>query len=188
MKKMTLLQKVCAQKANPVNLLLHLIGLVGAAYYLWLNNWEWAVLFGVVLPLVGQTYAWFVEKGHAHKMTMLREVMLSHAEPVSATMHLIALVLAVYGFWNHDYYYLGGAIMVCAIGHLFGTTLMTDVAPKMVKKLNVLDLALIKYGSIVFGLIVGAYASEFVIAYVWWFVAALFVFSARPFVHFFVKD
>lgn len=180
--------KVHAQKANPVNFLLHVVGIVGAAYYLWFNNWQWALLFGLVLPLVGHIYAWVNEKGHNPKMTMFREVMLGHAEPINATMHLIAAVLAVYGFWYHDYYYLAGAVAVGAIGHLFGTALMTNVAPKMIKKLNVLDLALIKYGSLVVGLIVGAYAAEFVITYVWWFVGAAVIMAARPVAHFFFND
>jgi len=188
MKKMSNYHKVHAQCANPVNFLLHIIGVAGAAYYLWLNNWQWAVLFGVLLPLVGHIYAWINEKGKAPKMTMLREIMLGHAEPVNATMHLIGAVLAVYGFWHHDYYYLAGALIVIAIGHLFGTTLMTQVTPKMIKRLNVLDLALVKYSSMVCGLIIGAYAHEFIVGHIWWFVAAFFVLLARPFAHFFLND
>jgi hypothetical protein len=188
MKKMTYFQRVNAHHANPVNFLLHLIGIIGAAYYLWNQNWEWAVLFGLVIPFIGGVYAWFNEKGKPVKMTMLREVMLSHAEPVNAMMHVIGIVLAVMGFWNHDYLYLAGAVAVISVGHLFGTTLMTNVSPKLTKKLTVLDIMLIKYSMLLLGVLIGAYGAEFVLQYRWWFAAAVLVFTARPFAHFMLHD
>ena len=187
-KKMTFYEKVNAQGANPVNFLLHIVGFVGGAYYLWIANWEWAVLFGIGLPVVGHVYAWFTEKGKAVPNSMLRELMYSHSEPVNAVLHFIGLVLAIMGFWNHDFVYLGGAVVLCALGHLFGATLMTDVAPKMVKRLTVMDMMLVKYSSLAFGLLIGAYASDYVVMYRWWVLAFVLVFAARPFAHFFLKD
>lgn len=188
MKKMTCFQRACAQDANPVSFLLHLVGFVGAAYYLWNQEWEWALLFGLALPLAGHFYAWFTEKGKPARMTFFREVMYSHSEPVNAVLHLIGFVLLVMGFWNHSYLYLGGAIAVMAVGHLFGASFMTEVTPKLVRKLNTLDLMLIKFSTFLFGMLVGAYAFGFVLQYRWWVAALVVVFAARPFAHFMLHD
>jgi hypothetical protein len=188
MKKMSFYQRVCAQDANPVSFLLHVVGFFGAAYYLWYQNWEWAVLFGIVLPLIGHIYAWFNEKGKTVKMTMFREVMYAHAEPVNSVLHLIAGILAVMGFWGHNYLYLAGALGAIALGHLFGAAFMTEIAPKLVKRLTILDLMLIKFSTFFFGVLVGAYGFAFVLQFRWWFAAAVLIFAARPFAHFMLHD
>jgi len=185
---MTFFQRVCAQDANPVNFLLHMIGLVGGAFYLWNQNWQWAVLFGLILPVVGHMYAWFNEKGKSVKMTFLREVMYSHAEPVNAVLHSIGIILAAMGFWYHDYLYLCGAVAVIGVGHLFGSAFMNEIAPKLVKKLTILDLMLIKLSTFLFGALVGAYGFGFVLEFRWWFAALVVVFAARPFAHFMLHD
>ena len=187
MKKMTSCQRLCAQDANPVNFLLHVVGFIGAAYYLWNQNWQWALLF-LVLPVVGHMYGWFNEKGKAPKMTFFRELMYSHSEPVNCILHLIAVVLAVMGFWHHSYLYLGGAIAAVATGHLFGAAFMTEVAPKLIKQLNVLDLMLIKFSTFLFGMLAGAYAFGFVLEFRWWFAGLVLVLAARPFAHFMMHD
>lgn len=188
MKKLSFYQRVNAQAANPVNFLLHLIGLIGGAYYLWNQNWQWAAAFGLFLPFIGGVYAWYTEKGKNVKMGMVRELCLSHAEPVNTVLHLIGLILAVMGFWNRDYLLLGGAVIAVSLGHLFGAALMTEVMPKMIKRLTVLDLMLMKYSSLLFGLLVGAYAMPFVLDFQWWIVGLMVVLGARPFAHFFMNE
>ncbi len=188
MKNMSPYQRVSAQTANPVNFLLHLIGFIGAGYYLWNQNWQWAVLFGVLLPFIGHVYTWFAEKGKNVPMNLWREIWLSHAEPVNTALHLIGFVLAVIGFWRHDYYYLAGAVAAMCVGHLFGSALMTNVMPRMIKRLGVLDLMLIKVGAFAFGILVGGYASAFVMDFRWWILGVVVVASARPFAHFFMSE
>ena len=83
---------------------------------------------------------------------------------------------------------LAGAVVACGVGHLFGSTLMTTVMPRMIKRLGVLDLMLMKMGTFAFGVLVGGYVSGFVMDFRWWLLGVVVVASARPFAHFFMSE
>ena len=51
-------------------------------------------------------------------------------------------------------------------------------AEKVVKKMNVWDMALLKTCVVLIGIIIGAYISVFVQQYIWWFVAVAVILYA----------
>jgi len=53
------------------------------------------------------------------------------------------------------------------------------------KKYSVLDIGLIKWSCILFGMVVGAYFSEFTLRYVWLFVIIAVILAIKPVVTYF---
>ena len=49
---------------------------------------------------------------------MFDKLIDKHKNPWSLFLHLVALVIAVYGLWNHSWTWIIIAIVVAAIGHL----------------------------------------------------------------------
>ena len=50
---------------------------------------------------------------------------------------------------------------------------------------NIYDLAMFKWSAIVFGMLVGAYASPIVKSYVWLFVVVFLLLAAKPLIKYF---
>lgn len=183
----TTMQKLALQKANPINFLLHVIGIVGAIYFLWEQNWVLALVLVILFPGVGSLYAWQVEKNKNVKMTLFREVMIAHAHPVNAFFHGVMLILLVIGLWTHDWYFIGAAIVAVCFGHLFGTAYMKEVAPARLKRLTLMDMGLIKMAMILAGAVLGAYLSAFVMQHLSWIVLAFVLLIIGPDYKFFLK-
>ena len=50
------------------------------------------------------------------------------------------------------------------------------------KKYSVMDIGLIKWSCILFGMVLGAYLVDFVLSYVWLFIIAAFILAIKPIV------
>ena len=53
------------------------------------------------------------------------------------------------------------------------------------KKYSVIDIGLIKWSCILFGMVLGAYLADFVLDYVWLFIIVAFVLAIKPIVAYF---
>ena len=53
------------------------------------------------------------------------------------------------------------------------------------KKYSVIDIGLIKWSCILFGMILGAYLSEFTLRYIWLFIIAAVILAIKPIVTYF---
>jgi len=42
-----------------------------------------------------------------------------HKNPWNQLLHLIALIIGIYGLWNHDWLWIIIAIVVIILGHIF---------------------------------------------------------------------
>ncbi len=56
-KKPTWFERILLEHANPVNLVLTIIGMGLLAYGLWTHSWVW-IITGVVLNFLGHLYCW----------------------------------------------------------------------------------------------------------------------------------
>ena len=115
---MTKFQRVLVGHAHPVNVVLHALGISWALYFLWQNNWYWAAIFGLGLPIVGSLAVWGMEKELTK--TPLGQLMLVHEHPVNLGFHISGWVLLAYGVWIHESTIILTAVSLGLIGHLWG--------------------------------------------------------------------
>lgn len=50
---------------------------------------------------------------------MLDKLVDRHKNPLNQILHLAALVVGVYGLWNHDWVLIIVAVVVAIVGHMF---------------------------------------------------------------------
>lgn len=55
------IERLCLEHANPINLLLHLLGLIIIVYGLWINVLGY-VIIGIIIILLGHIYIWAINK------------------------------------------------------------------------------------------------------------------------------
>ena len=53
------------------------------------------------------------------------------------------------------------------------------------KKYSVIDIGLIKWSCILFGMVLGAYFADYVLGYVWLFIIVAFILAIKPVVTYF---
>ena len=56
------------------------------------------------------------------------------------------------------------------------------------KKYSVIDIGLIKWSCILFGMVLGAYLADFVLNYVWLFIIVALLLAIKPIVAYFKED
>ena len=55
-------------------------------------------------------------------MNYLKKVFDWHKNPVNASLHLIALIVLIFSFWNHSWIGIVTAFVIALIGHLIQET------------------------------------------------------------------
>lgn len=116
---LNLLERIMVQHAHPVKLVLEVIGIMWAIYFLWQGNWQWAIVSGIGLPLLGTILVWGRDERRLTG-TWLGKVMLMHAHPLNFVLHLVGFVPMVYGLWLHDTVYILAGLTAVILGHLWG--------------------------------------------------------------------
>ena len=56
------------------------------------------------------------------------------------------------------------------------------------KKYSVVDIGLIKWSCILFGMVLGAYLADYVLSYVWLFIIVALLLAIKPIVAYFKED
>lgn len=103
---MNKLQKWYGQHAHPVTSIFHIIGFMWAIYFLWQRNWIFALIFVIVLPMVGGIYGMLDEKGKKVPLTPFRKLLIGHARPLSILFQIPGYILIIYGLWLHNTIYI----------------------------------------------------------------------------------
>lgn len=116
---MTFFERIFAQHAHPTKLILETLGALWAVYFLWQQNWIWALIFVIVLPILGTILVWGKNEEQLSQTT-LGKFMLTHTHPLNALFHIIGAVPLAYGLWVHSALYIFLGISGVVIGHLWG--------------------------------------------------------------------
>ncbi len=70
--KLRWLERKCLEYCEPVNLLLHLIGVIIIIYGLWINVLGW-VAIGIIFPIAGHIYVMSINKKQQNKQKMKKK-------------------------------------------------------------------------------------------------------------------
>lgn len=107
------------QHLHPTKFILELIGIMWATYFLWQQNWLWAVVAGFGLPILGSILTWRVNTDQLRKSSYARLVLI-HAHPLNILLHIVGAAITVYGLWNHQTLVILSGISVLILGHVWG--------------------------------------------------------------------
>lgn len=116
---MNFLERIMVQHAHPTKLILELVGIIWGVYFLWQQNWVWAVILGLGLPTLGTILVWGKDEEQL-AATLLGKVMLMHAHPMNFLLHIVGFIPLVYGLWTHLPIPILTGITVIVIAHLWG--------------------------------------------------------------------
>lgn len=123
---MNKLEKLYGQHANPITLILHIIGFMWAIYFLWQGNWILALIFIIILPLIGGIYGILDERGKKIPLTPFRKCLMGHTRPLSILFQIPGYVFMVYGVWVHSNFYILLSISSFLLATLFACTKKGD--------------------------------------------------------------
>ena len=57
-----------------------------------------------------------------------------HKHPINVVLHIIALIIGIWGLWQHDWNLIGGAVLIAALGHIIQAIAMRKNKKVTVKK------------------------------------------------------
>lgn len=115
---MNTLQKLMLEHLHPVKFILETIGTIWAVYFLWNQNWLWALVFGLGLPLLSTILLW--NKKLPDSRSGYAKLALIHAHPLNLILHLIGGAVAIYGIWMHGSIAILLGVTIILVGHLWG--------------------------------------------------------------------
>lgn len=116
---METIERLMLQHLHPTKLILEVIGIMWAVYFLWNQNWLGAVVAGLGLPLLGSILTMRVNTDQFRKSSYARLVLI-HAHPINMLLHIVGAVIAVYGIWRHDTVLILTGVSVITLGHAWG--------------------------------------------------------------------
>lgn len=113
------LERFFLRRAHPVRMFFDMASLPWVVYFLWNQNWPYAMgvfVLGSVLGLMA------TRRVDCDKMasTFLGRVALLHLTPFNITTQLIALFPTVYGLWVHSTEFILIGVSLLFIGHITG--------------------------------------------------------------------
>lgn len=115
---MNTLQKLMLEHLHPAKFILETIGTVWAVYFLWNQNWLWAAIFGLGLPLASTLMVW--NKKLPDLRTGYAKLALIHAHPLNLTLHIVGGAVALYGVWMHETITILVGVSIILLGHIWG--------------------------------------------------------------------
>lgn len=107
------------RRAHPVAIVLDLIGSIWAIYFLWLQNWQYALGIIVLERVISILLVWKVNLNELAN-TAIGKIALLHLHPFNFTVQLVGLIIALIGVWQHSTVYTLAGISLIVLGHFFG--------------------------------------------------------------------
>jgi hypothetical protein len=116
---MTFLQELMLSRGHPRQIILHVVGGMWTAYFLWQHNWIWALGCFAISELTSELLS--TQTGaEMLAQTTLGKLMLLHANPLNFFVQLIAGGLLVYAIWMHSLTGIMAAASLILLGHFAG--------------------------------------------------------------------
>jgi hypothetical protein len=123
--KMTTLERIFIRRGHPRWLILGMVGAVWAFYFLWVHNWESALVAIFVSGILGTLLTGRMSEERLAQTT-LGKIMLLHLHPVNLSLQIAGFALLVYSVWIHSPMYIMVAISAILIGHMWGWSKVSE--------------------------------------------------------------
>lgn len=115
----TFLERIVLMRFHPISLLFSVTGLIWFSYFLWQNNWQYALAVMVAARLLALSIVWRIDY-KAMAATPMGKLGLLHIHPVNLVIQIAGAVAAVWALWTHSTPVLLAGISVLILGHAFG--------------------------------------------------------------------
>lgn len=118
-KNLTWLEVLTLRKFHPRAILLEIVGVNWAVYFLWNNDWQRALLIYLAASFLSTVSVWNISP---EKMasTRLGKLALLHLHPFNFIVQALSLIPIVYGIWIHSADFILYGVSGLLVGHLFG--------------------------------------------------------------------
>jgi hypothetical protein len=116
---MTFFQRAYVQATHPRYAALYGIALAWSAYFLWSQNWIWALAVVVLGKSMALATVWNEDTSRMVR-TGYGKLILAHRHPVNYALHVVGLVGVAYGLWTHAGAWILAGLSVTTLGHLWG--------------------------------------------------------------------
>jgi hypothetical protein len=123
--ELTFLERVVLRRAHPRMVVFRLVGVIWATYFVWLNNWQAALVAVFAGGICGYLSVPQMDFKTMAEST-LGKIALLHVQPLNLAVQVVGVFPLVYGLWFHDALTILVGISVIALGHLFGWSAVRD--------------------------------------------------------------
>lgn len=113
------LERVILRRSHPVSIIFDVIGLIWMTYFLWQNNWRYALAAIVAERIVAVSTVWRIDFD-ALAATTLGKLGLLHLHPFNLIIQIIGTAGTIWALWNHSTLYILAGLSLIILGHSFG--------------------------------------------------------------------
>jgi hypothetical protein len=118
-KEFSMMQRMALRAAHPVSIIFYFVGAMWSIFYLWNQNWVFALAIFVAARALG-----FAAVRHTHLQemseTLLGKMALLHLHPANLAVQFIGAIVCLAGVWMHTTETILGGASLIAAGHAFG--------------------------------------------------------------------
>lgn len=107
------------RRTHPVSIIFDLIGFVWFSYFIWTNDWQYAVATIIFSRLFAAGISWDTDVFSISQTTLGRLALL-HLHPVNITIHSLGFAILIYGIWTHGAMAMLFGFSGIMLGHCFG--------------------------------------------------------------------
>lgn len=108
-------------RSHPRKMIFDLTGAIWSVYFLWNQNWQYALTSFLVMGILGLFFTRNIDSDLMAQTTIGR-IGLLHAHPINLTLNLIGLFFLIYGIWMHEEKSILIGVSTIIMGHFFGWT------------------------------------------------------------------
>ena len=116
---MTLSERIIVRNGHPRRIILGLITLMWALYFLWFHNWLGAGLALIIGVPLSRVAAWGMHEEDLAQTTF-GKILLLHLHPVNLIVQSMGFAVLFCSVWIHSGRYIALGVSLILLGHMWG--------------------------------------------------------------------
>lgn len=113
------LERLILRRFHPISILFDTTGVIWVTYFLWQNNWQYALAVIVVERLLAVSIVRRTDL-KAMAATPLGKLALLHLHPLNLVVQIVGAAATVWALWTHSTLFILAGLSVLILGHSFG--------------------------------------------------------------------
>ena len=110
----TFFEKLILRRFHPISLLFETSGLIWVTYFLWQNNWQYALGAILATRLLSSSIVWRID------LQALGRLGLLHLNPFNMGIQIVGTLLTIWALWDHSKVFILLGVSIIILGHSFG--------------------------------------------------------------------
>jgi len=115
----SLLERYALMRFHPRKIILDVIGVIWATYFLYVGIWQGAVVTIFIFVVLG---LFMVRNANLKGLseTIWGRLAIMHVHPINVAIKIIAVIILIVGIWRHSVEHILIGISLIFLGHFFG--------------------------------------------------------------------